>query len=108
MLAYDFQTSDASATLIALGAALVSALGGVWFCLRTSLVHGLFLHGLGLCGLSLTSLYVAVVPEMAVRWSMAPLAVSSELLEYKLAIVSGIACVALLILHALLVLLVRP
>ncbi|EQC34309.1 hypothetical protein SDRG_08082 [Saprolegnia diclina VS20] len=44
---------------------------------------------------------------MAVRWSMAPLAVSSELLEYKLAIVSGIACVTLLILHALLVLLLR-
>ncbi|OQR97506.1 hypothetical protein ACHHYP_10897 [Achlya hypogyna] len=105
--AYELQTADATATLAATAGAVAAAVLSVWFCMRTSVVHGFFLDGLALCGLSVLSLYVAVVPDMALRWSLAPLVLSRDLIEYKLSIVSGIGCVILLILHSFLVVVLR-
>ncbi|OQR98542.1 hypothetical protein THRCLA_06699 [Thraustotheca clavata] len=108
VLAYELQTPDANATLLAISIASIAAIVSLWVCMKTSVVHGLFFNGLALFGLSITSLYIAVEPGMAVNWSLDHVSLSSDLLEYKLAIVSGIACVLVLIAHAFLVLLLRP
>ncbi|KAF0693884.1 Aste57867_15197 [Aphanomyces stellatus] len=96
LLASEFETNDAMATVMAGLLGLLTTLVSWILCLQSKATHALFWAGLASLVLSGLSLYVAAAADMQVQWQT-----EVDLVEYKTCIVSAVAGVLFLLLHSL-------
>ncbi|ETI40760.1 hypothetical protein F443_13928 [Phytophthora nicotianae P1569] len=100
LASFSFDSSDG---LVTIGALVASSVVTWLFALHSSVTSRFFWNGL-LCLLSgLVAFSVAISADLEVNWQTGDAAID-ELLEYKIAILLGVCCVAFFFCHSLLVL----
>ncbi|CAI5715930.1 unnamed protein product [Hyaloperonospora brassicae] len=95
-----YDAADGLATIVAL---VVSIVVTWFFAAHSPVTSRFFWNGL-LCLLSgMEAFYIAISAELEVKWKTGDAAID-ELLEYKLAILLGVCCIAFFLCHSLLAL----